>query len=247
MTSHLRVTLAVCLLTAAVSIPAAFATNQLPRASSTPSESGTAKIATVRFTYVNPQLQPAKYFITVREDGSGHYRSERGPAPDSSRFPAQAENRDIQISAPAIHEIFQAARQTRYFGIHCENGGKRIAFQGTKTLEYHGPDGTGSCTYNWSNNKRIEKLTSIFEGISFTLIQGGKLRVEDAYFKLDLDPEMQMLVEAVQQGNALEIENIAPILEKINEDSRNLDRVRREARKLLDESGRRSESHDLGN
>lgn len=238
-TPALRGRLARCLLAVLICAPAA--------ALASPPANTQAGAATVRFTFVDNELEPARYSITVHEDGSGHYRSERGTARDDSRFPAQPQNRSIRVSSPVLNEIFSIARSRKHFGIRCDSGGKRVAFQGTKTLEYSGPDGHGSCTYNWSKDKQIEKLTSIFEGISFTLIEGARLKLEDTYFKLQLDPEMQALVEAAREGNALEIENIDPILETIAGDSRNLDRVRSQASKLLSETSSRAESRESGN
>lgn len=224
-------------------MPAAFASNA---PAPTPSQNSSGG-AVVQFTYVNQKLQPARYSITVQENGSAHYRSERGPAKDDSRFPAQPQDRPITISPPVLHEIFAAARQAKYFAIRCENGGKNLAFQGTKTLEYTGSKAHEICTYNWSNDKQIQKLTSIFEGISFTLVEGDKLRVEDMYFKLALDDEMQALVASAKEGDALEIQNIDPILRTIANDSQNLDRVRRDARQLLSPGGAKSESQASGN
>lgn len=242
MSLRLGATLASCLLALATWPLAARA------ADSTPSPApGDSSGAVIEFTYFNQNLQPARYSITVHENGSAHYRSQRGPAKDDSRFPVQPQDRPITISSPVLHEMFAAARQSKHFAIRCENGGKHIAFQGTKTLKYVDAGTQGACTYNWSKNKQIEKLTSIFEGISFTLVEGDKLRVEDTYFKLSMDNEMQTLVASAKEGDALEIQNIDSILRKIADDPENLDRVRRDARQLLALGSNQPESQAAGN
>jgi hypothetical protein len=55
--------------------------------------------AQIRFTYENPKLQPQKYVLTVREDGTGRFQSEGGgPAPkDAESMAAEPEDRPIHI------------------------------------------------------------------------------------------------------------------------------------------------------
>ena len=101
---------------------------------------------------------------------------------------------------------------------HCEDGKDKIAFQGTKQLSYQGPDGNGSCTYNWSKSAAIEKLTTIFESIAFTLEEGRRLAVEHKHDRLALDAELGELLVAVKDGRALEVQSIQPVLQEIAED-----------------------------
>ncbi len=113
-------------------------------------------------------------------------------------------------------------------------GAKNIAFQGTKTLEYEGPEGQGSCTYNWSKNAQIDKLTDQFEAIAVTLDEGSKLQRQYEHGRLSLDTELEFLDQMVHDGRAIEVENIAPILELLAGDEAVLQRVQRRARALLE-------------
>jgi hypothetical protein len=111
--------------------------------------------AQIRFTYDNPKLQPHKYVVTVGEDGTGHFRSETGPAVSDGQSvptesPVESLDRPIHISKALRESMFLSARKNKLFAISCDDGGKNIAFQGTKTLAYEGPEGQGSCVYNWS-------------------------------------------------------------------------------------------------
>jgi hypothetical protein len=191
--------------------------------------------AQIRFNYDNPKLQPPKYVLTVNEDGTGHFRSEgTGPAPnDPGNIPAEPQDLPIHISKALREAMFATARKNKLFAISCDDGGKNIAFQGTKTLQYEGPEGQGSCTYNWSKNAQIDKLTDQFEAIAATLDEGSKLQRQYEHGRLSLDTEIELLAEMVHDGRALELENIAPILRTLAGDDAVLQRVQRRARALL--------------
>ena len=215
----------------AILAPAAFR----PSIAAAQAAAAGSQMAQIRFTYQNPQLQPAKYSIVILQDGSGRYHSERGDAPpeDKQELPVRPQDREIHISKATRDRIFAAARSSKYFAIPCEGGGNHIAFQGTKTLEYQGGEDHGSCTYNWSKDKEIEKLTELFQGISLTLEEGAKLQMEYEHSRLSLDPELELLDTLAQQGRALELGNIAPSLRTIAGDQAVLKRAQRRARDLL--------------
>ena len=193
--------------------------------------------AQVKFQYENQQLQPARYVLSIDESGSGHFHSEPGvPAPAdtiSYQQMAQPLDRTVQLSKPVVEQIFSTARAEKFFAISCEDGKGKIAFQGKKQLSYQGPEGSGSCTYNWSKSQAIEKLTIIFEAIAFTLEEGRRLTVEHKHDRLALDQELGDLLDAVKDGRALEVQAIQPILQDIIEDEAVLERARMRARKLL--------------
>jgi hypothetical protein len=194
--------------------------------------------AQVRFSYENKQLQPAKYTFVINESGSGHFHSEPGDPPpaDTVSYQTLAEplTRPVQLSKPVVDQIFSIARAEKFFAIQCEDGKNKIAFQGTKQVSYQGPDGSGSCTYNWSKSAAIEKLTATFESIAFTLEEGRRLAVEHKHDRLALDAELGELLTAVKEGRALEVQSIQPVLQEIAEDDTVMDRARQRAKKLLD-------------
>lgn len=191
--------------------------------------------AQIRFTYENPKLQPQKYVVTVDEDGSGHFLSEVGPPVknDADNVPVGPQDRPIHISRELRQEIFAVARKNKLFAIACDGREKNVAFQGSKTLEYEGPEGKGSCTYNWSKSSQIEKLTDQFESVATTLEEGAKLQRQYEHGRLSLDMEMEFLEQMVHEGRAIEVENIAPILTALAGDEAILQRVQRRARALL--------------
>jgi hypothetical protein len=191
-------------------------------------------VAQIRFTYENPKLEPHKYVLVVGEDGSGNYHSEgSASSADGQSMASEPLDRPIHVSKAVRDSMFAAARKNKFFAKSCDDGGKNIAFQGTKTLEYEGPDGQGSCIYNWSKNAQIGKLTDQFEAIAATLDEGSKLQRQYEHGRLSLDSEMEILEQMVHDGRAMEIENIAPLLQTLAGDEAVLQRVQRRARTLL--------------
>jgi hypothetical protein len=209
----------------------------LPLLFSTPSPaapSGVQTTAQIRFTYENPKLEPHKYVLVVGEDGSGNYHSEgSGSSADGQGMASEPVDRPIHVSKAVRDSMFAAARKNKFFAKSCDDGGKNIAFQGTKTLEYEGSDGQGSCIYNWSKNGQIGKLTDQFQAIAATLDEGSKLQRQYEHGRLSLDSEMEILEQMVRDGRAIEIENIAPLLQTLSGDEAVLQRVQRRARTLL--------------
>ncbi len=67
---------------------------------------------------------------------------------------AQHIDRPINLSSDDCREDIQSGTGVRiYFNIECASKAKNIADTGKKTLSYTGADGSGSCTYNYSDNK----------------------------------------------------------------------------------------------
>jgi hypothetical protein len=196
--------------------------------------------AQVRFTYENAELQPAKYVLTIDENGAGRFHSEPGakpPADTASYHPlAQPLDRDIQLTPSTTDRIFATARTQKFFAGSCEEPKTRVAFQGLKQLSYQGPEGSGSCSYNWTKSVPIQKLTATLESIAFTLEEGRRLDLEHKHDRLSLDAEMSVLAEAVKDGRAMEIQTIQPVLNEIINDEAVMDRARIRARKLLDDA-----------
>jgi hypothetical protein len=191
--------------------------------------------AQIRFTYENPKLEPHKYVLVLGEDGSGTFHSEGGAgSADGQSMSSESMDRPIHVSKTVRESMFAAARKNKFFAIACDDGGKNIAFQGTKTLEYKGPDGQGTCIYNWSKNGQIGKLTDQFEAIAATLDEGSKLQRQYEHGRLSLDSEMEILDQMVHEGRAMEIENIGPLLQTLAGDEAVLQRVQRRARTLLE-------------
>jgi len=193
---------------------------------------------TITFKYENPKLQPAAYEMTLRADGSGHFISHAGSQPpaDIANLPSQGQERDITIAPASRDRLFGTAAKEHFFATKCDSGNSKIAFQGTKTLSYEGPEGRGSCTYNYSLDPKIQWLTTELEGLAATLEAGRRLKLEHEHGRLNLDSELGSLTDMVKAGQATELQNIAPILNEIAADEDVMSRARRRAQVLADGS-----------
>ena len=108
-----------------------------------------------------------------------------------------------------------------------------MAFTGQKALAYSGPDGSGSCTFNYAKDQQLDQLGEQLEAVVTTLGDGEHLAVLLAHDKLGLDAAVEQLAAAQTAGQALDLGNIAPVLRAIAADDGVLDHTRVLARSLL--------------
>ena len=181
--------------------------------------------AIVTFTYKNDKLAPSDYQMKIQEDGNGTYQSSDG-AVVGEKKPFQ---QDITVAEPLLDTIFAVARSEKFFAIPCEVNGGHVAFQGEKTLAYKGGDGQGSCTFNYSKNKQIQKLNDDLQSVASTIEAGHRLELARQHDKLSLDAELDTLQESVKDGRAIDLQNIRPLLLEIAADPTVLNRARQRA------------------
>lgn len=186
--------------------------------------------AGIRFTFENPKLEPSAYSLEIFEDGTGSYTTSIGGDSD-----AQPEVRAIRIHDPLRSKLFLAARADHFFAMECEAPHNRVAFTGKKTLAYRGPDGTGSCTFNYSREQSVNQIAAELISVAYTLEEGNRLKSEHLHDRLSLDAELESLADAAQDHRALELGNIAPELESIANDEAVLERARTRAKALVSE------------
>jgi hypothetical protein len=139
----------------------------------------------------------------------------------------------VSITPATTDRIFALSQKLDRFNVACASKAKNIADTGTKSLSYSGPDGTGSCTYNYSENKDVEELTGIFQGMAETMDEGRALDRLHRFDRLGLDAAMAFLAQEVSAGRALEVGTIAASLRSIADDADVMQRVRARARTLL--------------
>ena len=193
--------------------------------------------ATFQLDFSNPALSPSQWTLTLRPDGTGHFRSQVGTPPDdaSPGIVPPAVDRDVQVSAAYAGRVFAAAEHHKWFNEPCESHLK-VAFQGWKTLTYTGPQGQGSCTFNFSKDKEIQDLGDSLEAVAQTILEGARMELLLQHDRLGLDAEMDFLVEAVGDGRAQQVCVIRDLLERLAQDDTVLERVRKRARMLLEQA-----------
>jgi hypothetical protein len=190
--------------------------------------------ATLQLDYSNPGLTPSHWVLTLSPDGSGHFRSERGNAPMDATQGFQAANvdRDIKVSAEFAAHVFETVHQQKNLASNCESHLK-VAFQGWKKLSYSGPDGSGSCTFNYAKDKDLQAMGESLVAVAGTILEGARLEILLQHDPLGLDREMDYVTEAAGDGRLQQIGAIRGILERLVDDEDVMARVRKRARLLL--------------
>jgi hypothetical protein len=191
----------------------------------------------ISFHFERKGLPVPEFTIQIHEDGSGTYQAavvESSLSEDSTQVsPPQHVERTMTVTPATVAMIFKAAHELKNFDVACASKAKNIADTGTKTLTYAGPDGAGSCVYNYSQNKNVATLTDTFQGIAYTMDEGRRLEFLHRYDRLGLDAEMSRFAEEAQAGRALELSMIEPTLTAIVRDMALIQRVRLQAAKML--------------
>ena len=154
---------------------------------------------------------------------------EQAPKGGWKEIQAPSIDRDIRVSKEYASHVFDAARRHKWFNQPCESHLK-VAFQGWKTLTYTGPQGQGSCTFNYSRDREIQRLGDSILAVAETILEGARLETLLQHDPLGLDQEMEYLTEAVADGQAQQIGAISGILERLAQDDGVLERVRRQAK-----------------
>ncbi|MBT9330168.1 hypothetical protein [Paracidobacterium acidisoli] len=192
--------------------------------------------AQITYTFENQRLQPSSYTLVLHEDGSGRFDSLPGPASvdasDEQVAPARLD-RDIHISDSLRTELFQYARAHHFFAGKCDRGQKKLAFTGKRTLTYAGPDGHGTCDFDWASDATLQRLSDQLVSVAYTLEIGRRLDVELKHNRLSLDAELENLQSTAKDQRAAGLDNIAPVLEAIAGDDAVMQRARYRARTLL--------------
>jgi len=223
-------------LSSALSLCAAFvATAQTP---GVPATAASASQSEVSFHFDRTGLPVPRFTLRIHENGIGTYQADQAETVASQTAmrgqAAQHIDHPIDLTQGNVAKIFKAARSLNYFNTECASKAKNIADTGTKTLTYAGSDGSGSCVYNYTENKTVSMLTDIFLAIGNTLDEGRKLEFLHRYDRLGLDAEMSFFADQVKEGRALELETISPTLSAIADDTAVIQRVRLKAAKMLE-------------
>jgi hypothetical protein len=197
---------------------------------------GHAQSASTSLTieFSNPGLTPSRWTLVIHPDGSGHFHAERGHAadPKTETMEPATIDRDVHLNEDFVDRVFDTVHSHHLMDVACESRAK-VAFQGWKTISYRGPDGSGICRFNYSNDKEIEALGDSLVGVASTIVEGVRLEMIRQHDPLGLDREMEFVTEASRDGRLQQICVIQKILQSLEEDPAVLDRVRTRARKLL--------------
>lgn len=189
--------------------------------------------AYVRLTVANPQVEPHLYSLEIFEDGTGSYTSST-----TGEAVSLSAGQQVRVHDPLLSQIFKTARAEHFFAMNCESPQHHVAFTGKKTLTYAGSDGTGSCTFNYSNDRAVNDTATMLMNVAYTLTVGARLKSEHLHDRLSLDAELEALQDEVaREHHTMELGNIAPELQSIADDDAVMERARKRATALLSEAG----------
>ena len=193
--------------------------------------------AEFRVEFRNPEMTPATWTLVLRPDGSGHFHSTRGSAAADPQEPIEpvTVDRDIRLSGDFTGRVFDLAHKHKFMNTNCESHAK-VAFQGWKKLSYSGPDGEGTCEFNYSKDHEIQDMGESFVAVASTIIEGARLELLRQHDPLGLDKEMEFMAEAAGDGRLQQLCAIRGILQKLEDDPDVMERVRKRARLLLAQS-----------
>jgi hypothetical protein len=172
--------------------------------------------------------QPS-WIILLRSDGTGLYWP---------TLTAKYGEVRLQISDATWKRVHAGAAAVQ--AAHCETKVKNIAKTGVKDVEYHGgttPDTYSSCSFNYSDDAGLNDAVAALEGIVATMQAGDRLTQKHRFDHLGLDAELDSLLAKAKDRNAIELQNIAPILKSIAEDDEIMSPSRRKAKSLLELGG----------
>lgn len=168
----------------------------------------------------------AAWKVRLQADGAGTY---------SEGAPAGTKQMPLTVSAATLERLHQGEHAAK--SGKCETKAKNVAKTGEKTIRYEAADKTAECTFNYSDDTGLMGATAAFMAIADTMQRGERLEHDLRYDRLGLDAEMEALVAAQKDGSAIEIGNIATVLQALVSDDHVIDRVRRRAARLLQDSG----------
>jgi hypothetical protein len=192
------------------------------------------RVPTVTFDLFWEVATPQEFTVRTQADGPSSYLS-RNPmkpiSPGETRDPDYTLN--FTMSANDARKIFKLTQRAKYFNGDFDYKAHRIANTGKKTLTYADETRHFQTVYNHSENKAIEELTSLFQGISSTIEFGRKLQFKHKYDKLGLEADLKAMEDAEANHNLAELQIIAATLKDIADDASVLNIARARARRLL--------------
>ena len=203
-----------------ISAPAAAQAQNPDQTSATPS---------ITFERIWEDFTPQSVTIAVSANGAAKYSSRTpGKNDDADEF-----HTEFTMSHDRCDKLFRYAAEANYFQGDFTFKKHAVASTGKKTLTYVDASRHFNTTYDYSEHKAIQEITSIFMGISNTIEHGRKLQFLRRFDKLGLESELKAMEDAAESHSLVEIQLIAPTLESIAEDHAILNIARQRAHRLL--------------
>ena len=198
-----------------------------------PTPAAAPALPSVTFTQAFPRATPA--YFSLRIDSAGHaaYESRREEGEPDQPVLSEPYQVEFLVSEATAQRIFALAKDLNYFEGDWDFKKHRIADTGRKTLLYSDSSRTHQTTYNWSENRALEELTDIFQGIANTQEAAHELTRLRRYDRLGLNHQLERMEDMAKNGWLRELQVIAPLLEELANDREIMNIARQRAQHLL--------------
>jgi len=192
------------------------------------------RIPVVTFDLIWDAATPQEFTVTARADGGSSYLS-RNPLKTVPAGEEREPNYSLRFTMSPGNQtrIFKLAQQANFFNGNFDYKGHPVANTGKKTLSYADLTRNFQTSYNHSENKAVQQLTELFQGISSTIEFGPRLQFKHKYDKLGLEDELKAMENSESNHDLAELQIVAPTLQSIADDSTVLNIARERARRLL--------------
>jgi hypothetical protein len=196
-------------------------------------------IPTITFDLFWEAATPQNFTITVDSAGKATYVSRNPTRHEEGTEESNGPDEVVEftMSDGNRDRLFGAAKKLNFFQGDYDYKQHRIANTGRKTLSYADSGRHYQTVYNWSENKEIEQLTRLFQGVSKTIEHGRKLLFLKRFDKLGLDKELHAMEDEAQNQGLAELQIIATTLQNIENDAAVLNMARQRAHNLLARAG----------
>ena len=201
---------------------------------SSPAPGAAPALPSVTFTQAFPRGTPA--YFSLRIDSAGHaaYESRREEGEPGQPVLSEPYQTEFQVSEATALRVFELAKTLDYFQGDWDFKKHRIADTGRKTLLYTDSTRTHQTTYNWSENRAVQELTDLLQGIANTQEAAYELNRLRRYDRLGLNHQLERMEDMAKNGWLRELPVIAPLLEKLANDREVMNIARKRAQHLLD-------------
>ena len=173
--------------------------------------------------------QAPAYIVSLDDHGAGRYIEF---APNAG--PAERPGQPITVDAATLLTLHNA--RSAVAPDRCQSRRKGIASIGRMTLTVYANGQTAQCVFAYTDDAALTAALDAFEAIAETMQTGESLDHLHRFDRLGLDAAIDSLVLENKEGRAIELQNIAPVLQSIVDDDRVIDRVRRKTARLLQDA-----------
>ncbi len=191
--------------------------------------------ASITFSLDFPVSDPGHYSISIRSDGQASYESKGKISTDSDQ--SEPFHSEFTLTEATRAQIFDLAARAKYFSGKIDSGNKKLAFTGEKRLTYTDGQRNTTATYNFSQQRAVQQLTTLFAAISAT-IEVGRLSPSDHRLqKLAFSEQYKHMSRPATDGGLAELQAVKPILQAIYDDQSVINVVRARAQRIMEMGG----------